>query len=159
MSGEPFATRLLRVNVGAANRHRLLLGWFALPSAALAALLVGAAMLAALGADPVTGYRALVSGAFGSGYALGATAVKAVPLLLVGVGICIAFRANTFNIGGEGQIAMGGLAATATALVLPGAPAPVLIPLTMLAGAIGGGLWGAIPGAFKAYFNVNEVLT
>jgi len=140
------------------RRNRFLI-WFALPSSALAALLVGAVMLAALGTNPVTGYRALVTGAFGGSYALGATAVKAVPLLLVGVGICIAFRANVFNIGGEGQIAMGGLAGTATALALPGLPSPVLIPLVLVAGAVGGGCWGAIPGAFKAYFNVNEILS
>jgi simple sugar transport system permease protein len=140
------------------GRHRFLI-WFALPSSAVAALLVGAVMLAALGTNPVTGYRALVTGAFGGSYALGATAVKAVPLLLVGVGICIAFRANVFNIGGEGQIAMGGLAGTATALALPGLPSPVLIPLVLIAGAAGGACWGAIPGAFKAYFNVNEILS
>jgi ABC-type uncharacterized transport system permease subunit len=116
-------------------------------------------MLLALGASPVTGYRALLDGAFGNSYALSATAVKAVPLLLVGVGICIAFRANVFNIGGEGQIAMGALLATATALALPGLPAVLLIPLTILAGAVGGGAWGAIPGAFKGYFGVNEILS
>jgi len=142
-----------------AHRRRFLLSWFALPGSALAALLVGAVMIAALGANPIDGYHALLTGAFGGTYALGSTAVKAVPLLLVGVGICIAFRANAFNIGGEGQIAMGGLAATAVALALPGLPAPVLIPLTLLAGAAGGGAWGAIPGAFKAYFNVNEILS
>jgi len=135
------------------------LSWIALPGSAVVALLIGGVMLVALGANPLTGYHALVDGAFGGRYALGATAVKAVPLLLVGVGICIAFRANVFNIGGEGQIAMGGLAATAVALALPGAPAGVLIPLTLLAGAVGGGAWGAIPGAFKAYFNVNEILS
>jgi simple sugar transport system permease protein len=116
-------------------------------------------MLSALGASPVTGYRALLDGAFGDSYALSSTAVKAVPLLLVGVGICIAFRANVFNIGGEGQIAMGALLATATALALPGLPAILLIPLTILAGAVGGGLWGAIPGAFKGYLGVNEILS
>jgi simple sugar transport system permease protein len=139
--------------------RRRVIEWLALPSAAVAALLVGAVMLAALGTNPLTGYRALVTGAFGGSYALGATAVKAVPLLLVGVGICIAFRANVFNIGGEGQIAMGGLAGTATALALPGLPSPVLIPLVLIAGAAGGACWGAIPGAFKAYFNVNEILS
>ena len=99
-------------HAGAMNPRwrRVLLSWFALPASALAALLVGAAMIAALGADPVHGYHALVTGAFGGSYALGSTAVKAIPLLLVGVGICIAFRANAFNIGGEGQIAMGVLA-------------------------------------------------
>jgi general nucleoside transport system permease protein len=116
-------------------------------------------MLYALGASPITGYRALFDGAFGDGYALSATAVKAVPLLLVGVGICIAFRANVFNIGGEGQIAMGALFATATALALPDLPSALLIPLTILAGAVGGGIWGAIPGAFKGYLGVNEILS
>jgi simple sugar transport system permease protein len=139
--------------------RRLRLSALVLPGSAFAALLVGAGMLAALGANPVDGYRALLDGAFGSGYALSATAVKAVPLLLVGVGICIAFRANVFNIGGEGQIAMGALAATAVALSLPDLPSGVLIPLTLLAGAVGGGAWGAIPGAFKGYFNVNEILS
>ena len=130
-----------------------------MPASAIAALLVGAVMMAALGADPLTGYHALVSGAFGGSYALSSTAVKAVPLLLVGVGICIAFRANVFNIGGEGQIAMGGLAGTATALTFPSLPSAILIPLVLLAGAVGGAFWGAIPGAFKAYFNVNEILS
>jgi len=138
---------------------RLLFSWFALPGSALAALLIGAVMLLALGANPLTGYHALVSGAFGSSYGLASTAVKAAPLLLVGVGICIAFRANVFNIGGEGQIAMGGLAGTATALALPGVPSVALIPLTLLASALGGAAWGAIPGLFKAYFNVNEILS
>jgi ABC-type uncharacterized transport system permease subunit len=141
------------------GRRRPGLGWLVLPASALAALVVGAGMLAALGASPLTGYRALLEGAFGDSYALGATAVKAVPLLLVGVGICIAFRANVFNIGGEGQIAMGALAATMVALSLPDLPAGALIPLTLLAGAIGGGVWGAIPGAFKGYLNVNEILS
>src|SRR6266511_759900 len=90
---------------------------------------------------------------------LTATAIKAVPLLLVGVVICIAFRANVLNIGGEGQIVMGGLASTAVALAVPKLPGPVLIPLVLLAGAAGGALWGAIPGALKAYFNVNEILS
>ena len=139
--------------------RRLVVGWFAIPGAALAALLLGAVMLLALGANPLTGYRALLQGAFGSVDALTATAVKAIPLVLVGVGICIAFRANVLNIGGEGQIVMGGLAATAVALAVPGLPGPLLIPLVLLAGAVGGGLWGAVPGALKAYFNVNEILS
>jgi simple sugar transport system permease protein len=140
-------------------RFRLRLDWLVLPASALAALAVGAVMLAALGASPVDGYHALVTGAFGSRYALSATAVKAVPLLLVGVGICIAFRANVFNIGGEGQIAMGALAATAAALGLPNLPSVLLIPLVLVAGAVGGGIWGAIPGAFKGYLGVNEILS
>ncbi|MGZ8612722.1 MAG: ABC transporter permease, partial [Actinomycetota bacterium] len=144
---------------GSHDRRRLLVSWFAMPAAALAALLVGAIMLLALGANPFTAYRALLEGAFGSGDAIVSTAIKSIPLVLVGVGICIAFRANVINIGGEGQMVMGGLASTVTALALADLPAPLLVPLVLLAGAIGGGVWGAIPGSLKAYFNVNEILS
>ncbi len=156
--GAPGLTRHPRV-LAAVRRRTLLISWLVLPSAAIAALLMGAVLMLVFDANPIVGYQALLTGAFGDSYALTSTAVKAVPLLLVGAGICIAFRANVLNIGGEGQIAMGGLAATATALALPNLPGVVLIPLTLLAGAVGGGFWGAIPGAFKAYFNVNEILS
>ncbi len=139
--------------------YRVLVSSLALPMAAVAALVVGAAMLLALGANPFTAYRALVEGAFGSVDALTSTAIKAVPLVLVGVGITIAFRANVLNIGGEGQMVAGGLTATVTALTVPNLPRPLMIPVVLLAGAVGGGAWGAIPGALKAYLNVNEILS
>jgi simple sugar transport system permease protein len=139
--------------------RRLMASWVSLLVAALAGLLVGAIMLLALGANPIDGYEALFRGAFGSGRALVDTAIKAVPLALVGIGICIAFRANVLNIGGEGQLVMGGLASTATALAVPDLPPPVLLPLVLLAGLGGGAVWGAVPGALKAYLNVNEVLS
>ncbi len=137
----------------------IILSWFALPASLLAALLLGAVMMLLLGVNPISGYHALFDGAFVGSYALGASAARAGPLLFVGVGICISFRASMFNIGGEGQLAMGGLASAATALALPNLPSIVLIPLVLLAGAAGGAGWGAIPGAFKAYFNVNEILS
>jgi len=127
--------------------------------ATLAALAVGAVMLLALGANPIRAYGALLEGAFGTTNALAETAVKAVPLLLVGLGICIAFRANVINIGGEGQMIMGALLGTLLGLVLTGWPGWVVIPLALLAGFVGGGIWGAIPGALKAYFGVNEILS
>ena len=128
-------------------------------AAVLAALAIGALMILALGADPIEGYRALFEGAFGSKDALADTAIRAMPLLLVGTGICIAFRARVINIGGEGQIVAGALLSTVTALAVPGLPSIVLIPLVMLAGLVGGGIWGAIPGALKAYLGVNEILS
>ncbi len=148
-----------RVGDGRGDWARFLLTWFALPSALVIALLLGALMMLALGANPITGYRALLEGAFGGSYALSSTAIQAVPLLLVGVGICIAFRANVFNIGGEGQIAIGGLLSAATALAFPDLPGFILMPLVLLAGALGGAIWGAIPGFFKAQYNVNEILS
>jgi len=145
--------------IAATGWKPLFLRWLTLPTAAIGALLIGALIIAAMGANPLTGYHALLTGAFGGSYALASTAVKAVPLLLVGIGICISFRANVLNIGGEGQIVMGALAGAATALALPNLPKIVLIPLVLLAGCVGGGIWGAIPGIFKAYRNVNEVLS
>jgi len=126
---------------------------------ALVALAIGALLILAFGASPVTGYHALLTGAFGGSYALGSTAQMAVPLLLVAVGICISVRANVWNIGGEGQIVTGALASTATALAVPNLPAYVLLPLVLVAAAGGGAIWAGIAGVFKAYFNVNEILS
>ncbi|MEM7140972.1 MAG: ABC transporter permease [Actinomycetota bacterium] len=138
--------------------HRL--SGVAIPAAAVfVALLLGALMIALLGADPVEGYRELFLGAFGDGDALADTAVRAMPLLLVGTGICIAFRAKVINIGGEGQMIAGALLSTITALALPDLPPILLIPLVLIAGIVGGGLWGAVPGALKAYLGVNEILS
>jgi len=127
-------------------------------TAVVAALAVGAVMLLALGANPLKGYAALFDGAFGSWDALADTAIKSMPLLLVGVGICIAFRAGVINIGGEGQIILGAIFSTTVALLIPDTPRLVLVPLVLMAGAVGGGLWGAIPGALKAYAGVSEIL-
>ena len=134
-------------------------GVLILIGAVVAALILGGLVILALGANPIDGYVAMVRGAFGSGDALADTAVRAMPLLLVGVGICIAFRAKVINIGGEGQIIAGALLATVTALGLGGLPSFVLIPTVLVAGMIGGGFWGAIPGSLKAYLGVNEILS
>jgi len=101
----------------------------------------------------------MISAAFGNMEGLSNTAVKSIPLLLVGVGICIAFRASVINIGGEGQMVMGALLSTIAALSLPDLPSVLIIPLVLIVGLVGGALWGAIPGALKAYFNVSEILS
>lgn len=116
-------------------------------------------MLVALGANPFTGYWAMLKGAFGSENGLIETALKATPLLLVGVGITIAFRANVINIGGEGQMIMGAIFSTWLILSLPDMSAFVLVPLVIISGLVGGAVWGAIPGALKAYFGVSEILS
>lgn len=127
--------------------------------AAAAAFVIGAIMLAALGANPLVAYGALVQGAFGSLNSFADTIVKATPLLFVGTGICIAFRGGMINIGGEGQMVVGALAGTIAALSLPNWPSWSLIPLCLMAGFLAGALWGSIPGLLKAYLNVNEILT
>jgi simple sugar transport system permease protein len=127
--------------------------------ATLAALAVGAVVLLFLGVNPFEAYGALIEGAFGSPNAMAETLVKATPLLLVGLGICIAFRGNVINIGGEGQMIIGAIFATILGLTFTGLPGWLMIILAMLMGFIGGGFWGAIPGFLKAYFNVNEILS
>ena len=127
--------------------------------ATLAALAIGAVMLILLGADPVEAYSALVEGAFGSQNALADTLVKATPLLFVALGICIAFRGGVINIGGEGQLVVGAVSATLVGLTFPDAPGWLLIPLALASGFLAGAVWGGIPGALKAYFNVNEILS
>src|SRR5512134_3458984 len=127
--------------------------------ATLTALAVGAVMLLFLKVNPIEAYKALWDGAFGSSNAFAETLVKATPLLLVGLGICISFRGDVINIGGEGQMIVGALFATWVGLTLTDWPGWIVISLAMLAGFIGGAIWGGIPGLLKAYFNVNEILS
>ena len=128
-------------------------------SAVILALIIGAFMVLAFGGDPIEGYRAMFSGAFGGLDELSETTLRATPLLLVGVGICIAFRSSVINIGGEGQIIAGALLCTAIVLALPDLPRPVLLPLALIGGAAGGAFWGWMPGMLKAYAAVNEILS
>jgi len=141
------------------NRQRRILAYSIPVLAVFAALLFGAVMLVLLGANPVEGYSEMFIGAFGSGNALIATILKATPLLFVGTGIVIAFRANVINIGAEGQMVLGGLFATIAALYLPEMPSIIMVPAVLIAGLAGGALWGWIPGALKAYYRVNEILS
>lgn len=125
----------------------------------LLALIIGAVMLLILKVNPLTAYAAMVSGAFGSVSGITQTLVKATPLLLVGLGICIAFRASVINIGGEGQIIVGALAATWFPLTFRTWPGWLLVPSTLLMGFVAGAMWGFIPGILKARLKVNEILT
>ncbi len=127
--------------------------------AALLAFLIAAVVLAALGVRPLEAFRSLWVGAFGNLNAIADTVVKAVPLLFVGVGICISFRGGVLNIGGEGQLVVGALAATAIALAGRGLPGWFLATVSLLAGAVAGAIWGWIAGFLKAYLNVNEILS
>ena len=127
--------------------------------ATLAALLIGAVMLLFLQVNPIQAYAALWNGAFGSVNAFAETLVKATPLLLVALGICISFRGDVINIGGEGQMIVGAILATWVGLTFTESPGWLVITLAMLGGFLGGAIWGGIPGLLKAYFNVNEILS
>ena len=128
--------------------------------AVLAAFAVGAVILLIQGVNPWEAYQAMIVGAFGSKNGLADTLVKATPLLLVGLGIAIAFRGGVINIGAEGQIIMGSLLTTWVGLQLgEQAPGVIVITIGLLAGTLMGGIWGAIPGYLKAQLGVNEILS
>lgn len=124
----------------------------------LAALGVGAILIALAGISPLQAYRAMLYSAFGNRNNIGETLLKSVPLLLAGLGTALSFRAKIFNIGAEGQIFMGALGAAYAGLFL-GNPPPLLgIPLVLLFGFVAGGLWGGIAGFLKERFHANEII-
>ncbi len=148
------------------TRRRIRTNWneiafnLALPLLAVAfALAVGAVILLLLGVNPIDAYAAMFAGAFGTLSGITQSIAKATPLLLVGLGICIAFRASVINIGAEGQIILGALGATWFSLAFRTWPGWILIPATMLAGFAAGAFWGFIPGILKARWGVNEILS
>ena len=127
--------------------------------AALVAAAMGALVLKAIGASPIDTYVTIFTGPFQDLFGVTEVLVRAVPLILVALGIAIAFRSGIINIGAEGQMLMGILAATATALALPTWPKALLLPLVILAGAAGGGAWAGIAGVLRARLGVNEILS
>lgn len=137
------------------------------------AFLFGAVLLAVAGANPWETYQAMFAGAFGTPtqwqggelYNVTETLVKAVPLILTGLSVAIAFRMLFWNIGAEGQLVMGGIAAAAVALFLPSVltflpQSPwIYLPLMFIAALIAGALWALVPALLKAYLGVNEIIT
>jgi general nucleoside transport system permease protein len=125
------------------------------------ALLISAVILAIVGADPVKVYVHIVRSSLGSPGAISDTLVKATPLILTGLACAIAFRMRLWNIGAEGQLLLGAWAASAVVLapLLPaGTPAVIVLPVMLVAGFLGGGLWGLIPGFLRSRFGVNEII-
>ncbi len=132
--------------------------------APIGAVVLGLGILAAgltlLGYDAGAALAALGRGAFGSWYAVtSATLVRAVPLIVIGLGIAISFRAGALNIGAEGQFAAGAMAATAAALAVGRWPAIAAVPAVLVAGAVGGAAWVAIPVVLRARYRVQEVIS
>lgn len=121
-------------------------------------LLLLALVIRLAGASPIAVARALARGALDSRYDRAETLVAAIPLLLAGLGVALAFRAQLFNIGGEGQFLVGAVAA-AWAGVSRGVPAPVHLPLVLAAGALAGALWSGVAGALRIRRGVPEVLS
>ena len=115
-------------------------------------------------AEAVRGILIILGGPFSGGgnslFQLGNMLFNATPLILTGLSACIAFKTGLFNIGAPGQYLMGAMVTLIVSLSIPSAavPSPVIWLLALICGTLAGALWGAIPGFFKAYLNVNEVI-
>ncbi len=127
--------------------------------AILLALAIGALLIWISGYDVSQAYRSLFDGAFGNFYNISQTLLKMIPLIFTGLAVAIAFQCGLFNIGAEGQMYWGAFTSAIVALTFARAPAVVLIPLSLFAGAGAGGLWGMIPGYLKAKTGAHEVVT
>lgn len=132
------------------------------PLAVLATMIAGAIMFAALGKDPFEAIRTifwdpLFSEQFAA-YSRPQLLVKAGPLILIAIGLSLGFRAGIWNIGAEGQYIIGALTGTGVALALYPMDLPILLPLMVIAGALGGWAWAMIPGLLRTMFNTNEIL-
>jgi len=120
--------------------------------------IIGAIIVYAFGYDPIETYAALLQGAFGNLNRFADTLLAATPLIFTGLAVAFAFRCGLFNIGGEGQLLVGGLAA-AWVGTFDGLSVVVHVPLAVLAAAIAGAIWIAIPAVLKAFLGVHEVIT
>jgi ABC-type uncharacterized transport system permease subunit len=127
--------------------------------AVLVALLLAALLLLVTGKDPAAVLGEMARGAFGSRYGLQESLLKAVPLLLCGLGVALAAQMRLWNIGAEGQLFMGAFAATGVALKLTTLPGPLLLLLMAVAGVVAGALWAGLAGLMRTALQMNETIT
>jgi ABC-type uncharacterized transport system permease subunit len=131
--------------------------------AVFTAMIIGGVVIALAGGNPIFAYVGLFQGAFGSAKALSETGVWATPYIFAGLAVALAFKGGLFNIGAEGQLAVGAVVSAWIGYALPGLlgislPAIIHIPLAVGLGALMGALWAAIPGFLKAYTGGHEVI-
>ncbi len=141
------------------QKQERLLNLFIVVAALLVALFIGALLFIIAKGNPFKAYSVMFTRPFTSLFGITEILVRAAPLMLVGLGIAIAFRSGILNIGGEGQILIGAIAGAAVALAFPGLPKIILLPMIFMASFLGGALWGGIAGWMRSYLNVNEILS
>jgi simple sugar transport system permease protein len=133
--------------------------WAAPVLSLLFALLIGALVILSSGNNPVEIYLKLFAGALGSRNSILQTLLQATPLLFCGLSVLMGMKAGLLNLGVEGQLYMGALAATLTGIYMKGLPSCIHIPLCMLAGMLGGAVWAFLPVWLKIKRGVHEVVT
>lgn len=123
------------------------------------AVVVGSVLMLAAGKDPMAAYAAMFKGSFGGVRQIGETLMRATPLIFTGLAVAYGFRAGLFNIGAEGQLFLGGLAAAFLGVRLAGLPWSVAAPVTLIGAALAGAAWAFIPALMKARIGAHEVIT
>jgi ABC-type uncharacterized transport system permease subunit len=132
---------------------------YASPLIAIVLMLIGGLLLFLfLGKNPLEGFKVFFINPISDWYGVSELFLKATPLMLIAVGLAIGFRANVWNIGAEGQLIAGSIAASAVALYFHESEGAHVLILMIIAGGIGGMLWAAIPAFLKTRFNTNEIL-
>ncbi|WP_366943419.1 ABC transporter permease [Nevskia sp.] len=126
--------------------------------AALAMAVTGLIVFLILGQDPLAAFRVFFLAPLAGSYEIGELLLKATPLMLCALGLAIGFKANVWNIGAEGQLILGAIAGSGVALFWGEALGAWALPLMMLAGALGGMAWAAIPALLRTRFHTNEIL-
>jgi simple sugar transport system permease protein len=126
--------------------------------AVLTALALGGLVIVLTGGDVVRAYQGLWEGSLGRPRSISDTLVRATPYILAGLAVALAFKGGLFNIGVEGQIAVGSLASAFVGYTVHGVPFPLHLGLSLLAGCCAGAVWGGIPGALKAFTGAHEVI-
>jgi general nucleoside transport system permease protein len=136
-----------------------LMRWTAPLCAIVAMLLTGSLLFWMLGKPPIESFQVFFIEPLTSSYGWSELLIKASPLILIAEGLAIGFKARIYNIGAEGQLTMGALFAGGVAVHFDGVDAAWVLPMMVLAGALGGALWGAVPALLKTRFNAEETLT
>ncbi len=126
--------------------------------ALITALVLGAVIMVLFGDNPLEAYNGLFAGALGNARGWASTIRRMTPLILTGLSVATAFKAGLFNIGASGQFLMGTVAAAAVGINFANLPMVIHLPLAILAGMVGGMIWGAIPGLLKVYTGAHEVI-
>lgn len=137
------------------------LGWrscLVLLAAVIFSLFLSGVLLALRGTPPIEGILILFQGAFGSKWAIEDSLIKAIPIFLCSLGVAIAFRLQVWNIGAEGQFALGSMGATWVALTYPEWPWYLLLPAMISMAMVFGGFWGMVPALLRQYMKTNEII-
>ncbi len=151
--------RLVPFRLEARPEPSRLAGWLSPLIAAAATLVVGFVLFSVLGKNPWQAFHVFFIKPVASLYGLAELLLKAGPLMLCAIGLAAGYRANVWNIGAEGQLTMGAIFGGGVALAFHDSGSAFALPLMIVAGAIGGMLWAAIPAFLRVRFNANEILT